>query len=512
MYKLLIVDDEILALNYIASFPCISEMGFEVVGKGTDGKTGFDLFMELRPDVVITDIKMPGVDGMSMIRNILEVDKKTQIYILTAYSDFEYAKQAFDFGINGYILKHDLDNEVIREILQKVKFVLEKQEEIVQMERHLSLKDIVISQDQEGLREKYRLFKNKYYLPVIVHRSVVLDMKKGSMERVLGESIYTYIKSVISALSKRFEDILFTDINEYGYIILVGVENGSSLFVMEQYLKDIYHEFEKNLSGLKGFGTIIYSLQTYDVQRLHSFYRTYIDNSKNIFRIQDTGLVDIQSIIGKTADSKDYDKALLLIEKLLKKDDIHTAGQEMDILLGRLEECLDNDIVVRIILSLYGMLSAYRSRAMGNMQGFLPIENYVIMTVSSNWEAVAVLNEIRNIINKEYEINRYSPKTNFILQYIQKNYKNDISIEEIAGMLNISTVYASRMFKKEVGINFVEYLTTYRIEQSKILLDTTMMKILEVADRVGYRSSQYFSSLFKKYVGMSPYEYRERKK
>lgn len=328
----------------------------------------------------------------------------------------------------------------------------------------------------------------------------------------MGESIYTYIKSVISALSKRFEDILFTDINEYGYIILVGVENGSSLFVMEQYLKDIYHEFEKNLSGLKGFGTIIYSLQTYDVQRLHSFYRTYIDNSKNIFRIQDTGLVDIQSIIGKTADSKDYDKALLLIEKLLKKDDIHTAGQEMDILLGRLEECLDNDIVVRIILSLYGMLSAYRSRAMGNMQGFLPIENYVIMTVSSNREAVAVLNEIRNIINKEYEINRYSPKTNFILQYIQKNYKNDISIEEIAGMLNISTVYASRMFKKEVGINFVEYLTTYRIEQSKILLDTTMMKILEVADRVGYRSSQYFSSLFKKYVGMSPYEYRERKK
>lgn len=513
MYKLLIVDDEILALNYIASFSCIRELGFEIVGKAKNGEQGMQLFLEHRPDVVITDIKMPVEDGMSMIHKILQVTKKVQIYILTAYSDFEYAKQALDLGINGYILKHELENDKIREILEKVVLVLEKQLEIEQMERHFTLQDIIMNGKEESLREKISLFKNKYYLPMILHRTVQMDLKSGEMKQVVGDGIYSYLKSVITALGGSYEDILFTEMNELDYMVLVGIDNGSSLYVMERYLQEIYHEFYKRINGMNGLGTIVYALQAYDVRRLNSFYETYCKGKRNIFCYQNAGLLDIKTIDKTYERDLSFDKKITKIEVYLKEQDFLTAKTVSLQLLSQLRDLSCGGMVlISAVTRLFHVLVVFRSKMMGNMESFLPVENCMKVIADNAEEAIQITEHLLELVEKEYEVNRYSSKISFILQYIQKNYRNDIAIEDLADALEISTVYVSRLFKKEVGINFVEYLTKYRIEQSKILLDTTSMKILEIADCVGYRSSQYYSSMFKKYVGMSPYEYRERKK
>lgn len=523
MLRAVIVDDEKYICILIRNLVQWEELGIEVIGEAADGKCAYELIRNERPDIVITDIRMPGMDGLELIRKLRMEGIYSAFILISGHKHFEYAHTAIQYGVENYLLKpinqEELTNNLISirdKLLEKtanqiqqtrLRCQLEQSTEKVHqqfMNKLVNGTDLFSGQTLEQINEEYFLNMKPGYFVVTLWKpdpkqkldsaqmSVVIKRLEDLMNRMLPGYCEEY--QVMSLTGKILCFLNYKDRN----IIKKAIQE------LAEKAKSMLFEFCNITIGVSREQTDFLKLDPHEAfqavqYRLALGYGRYINVED--CSLASTPLLTPEFIVSleEALEVMDQDKVKALIEQLQNRA-CSCSMNPCDLIKGAKELI---DILEEALEKLYPEGEHSFSR-----------EDYV-----NGLEDAKTRRELFDMVKLIYcrEMETYSnlaqaKETRYIRmskQYISQHYSENITLEDIADLVFMNPVYFSVLFKKEEGINFSDYLLQYRMNKAKQLLKDYNISINEVAGRVGYKDSKYFSKQFNKVVGIKPSEYRK---
>jgi len=529
MNRVMIVDDDAIIRKGLSKNIPWSEVGFEVVGTAADGEEACRLFQETQPDVVISDIKMPFLDGLGLARKILARTNDVKIILLTGYDEFDYAKQALELRVFEYVLK-PVDHEYLLECVKRAARELQQEREVrrrvkesLPLLRQHFLSRLIHDQYRtaEEIREEVEFLELPLHAAHYIAVVVKIDDFTGNpaLKNVAGQEV---LKLNLSDLCNRFlagrsGAVLTRGGDEL--VLLIGGDGGMEILT-EQVLelagamKDIINQ-QYGLSVTMGIGKPVTGLiqigSSYRAAKAatefrHIFGKNQILNSADIgVPTEETmGLPEIDASLAIKVKTGLTDEALTIVSALEKE------------ILGRGFVTLMTARLVGIQLAMIAYQGAeLGGEADGSALNFQFAERCRQIqegeTVAEIFATVrAIITELTEAINRK----RQSGAAGLIaeaIRYMETHYSDEtLSLSEVAQAVHVSPVYLSIVFKKERNINFSDYLNEIRMKRAMEMLRNSDLKTYEVAERVGFSNPQYFSVCFKKFTGYSPSEFRKR--
>lgn len=521
MYNIVIAEDEAIVREGIIKTVDFEKYGFHLADMCENGKTALDAIEKYHPDVVITDICMPIMDGLELSEKIHTHYPDTKIILLTGYSDFEYARKAIELGVCEYVLK-PVSSKILKEMLTKLKTRLDiekaKKSQITQLETNLhSTKSIVIEHYLNSLIAAERslddvqkdfsrlgiIFNPENPAAMIIYPD---NSHKIQMEFDINTDILSYAIDNVTREICADRGLVFR--TESHHVIVIIKNHTYAVSLAKKIQEAVAGVFDTTVSVFIG-------CHVTDVSKICLSYENaeYIRSYHQMF--QDGAIIDCTSIkfdnAVTTFYNKQYDKR---IAEYVKQ------GMDCRCLINKMASDIKNlflpyaDINVYIKNLVSMLLSTTEEMTLSPFTGYCDIPDFrEDVTIECVADAL-----YRFISDCTAHISLQKGGTEKQLvekakQYIRENYKNpQISLKDICSHLCVSSSYFSAKFKSETGITFVEYLTRIRIDKAKTLLKTTSLKSYEIACEVGYPDSHYFSVIFKKHTGISPKEYKENEK
>ena len=526
IYKVLLVDDEEEVMDMIERRISWPELGFEVVGKAQNGIKALEISEKLQPDVVITDIKMPYMDGLELARSLKQDNPCVRILILTGFDEFEYAKEAVRLEIDEYILK-PVNAIELSDCLKRLKNVLDREREeklnIRKLEQYYTESLPVLQtnffcslmEGQISSGEIYKYLRNyqislpgPYYCCAVLHTSEN-HIPNGMPPLLLSMSVQ---REARERFSDRWDCRFFAYLGNIVMLINLGEEDGITKLTddCDHFCK--WTERFYNAVVTIGIGKVCTELQairfSYESAREAVSYRMIYGEGRSIniadiapkgqelsMQPEDINLNGVFKAI-HIGVREDIEHAVLSMVKELKKN-ARTITQY-------------NFTVMEIVSHLY--------RFCGN--NYLNFEDHT-GEIRNVYEEILKMDEttlsawlvrVAISISDELKNARTSSLRSLIAE--AKNIVRDcyadtgLSLDTVCSRLGVSNSYFSSVFKKESGISFITYLTDYRMQQAVRLILETNEKSYEIADHVGYEDANYFSYVFKRKYGMSPSKYR----
>lgn len=492
MLSILVVDDEAPIRDWIVY--CIERMGdnFHVTGTAKSGNEAYQLVLQQKPNVVIADIKMPGMDGIELMQAVKKVLKYTKFIILTNYAEFSYAKKAITYGAIEYLLKSELRSIDLVNVLEKV---LEEQTKVVEGKNPEILSN--------GYVDLYTLYQNYQDETYCAHFWQRLGMNPDKPYCVIGVFEDTNLdqRQVISGIVKEISSFYFNAAFREQIIYIVLQEETRQ--VLEQNVTRFVNSYFNKVTQNIAVGPIQDNLSNFikTIEQVQAtLSSTFFKTQKGILYYSQ--LVHIKGI-DRNRIRKEYKEILFQLSlKQYKKpiDDIEDWFNNFlhvnveDIIWAK-EMCIK--IVISIEERLYQLNSEYEhsSAETGRLNSAQTCKE-----VSLNMINAALM-----------EKDGVRPKAiSEALDFIHRNYNQDISLIKVANHVYLSSEYFSRLFKEETGVNFSVYLMMYRLSCAEQLLKTTDMQISQIASDVGYTNPGYFSRIYKKYMGMTPEKSRSQ--
>lgn len=532
MYKVILVDDETSVRERLLSLVNKLNDDFEVIGTY---ENGFDALMNgvsLNPDLIITDIKMPYVDGITLIEKAKLELPFVQSIIISGFDSFDYAKQAISLGVIGYISK-PITFEELKETMEKAKKELDAKLRIDKDLKLLKTKEdaaLKLIHDSDlctllTLKEAPDIFKTK-----LINDGINLDYKyllfgifdndieKENVTFEENETISLYLETYIADELKdaKFNSIVFRNGNNYN-IFLVS----NTPFVRE----DVESRFSRVIIKMKKGTNVSLSLGFSEIKSGinsdTSFRKLYRHASR---------VLEYRTVVGGNIVLfyDDIGKEQVTIGKIDEND---FKSITYEILYGHIDVAKSKIIQILNNITLDSFQSTYYFiltnlidsllKACINLQQLFTdyMSNLEIMQNIMNLKSNdGLLNYINKLVDEINKINQGSRQSgvdnsfNRIKDFIESNYKNSfLSLDDVANELGYSVSYTSAILKKN-NTSFTKYLTSVRLEKAKILLANPDNKLLIIANEVGYEDPYYFSHCFKKYTGISPLEYRTNEK
>ena len=543
MLKTFLVEDEVVIREMIKKMIPWEQYGFELAGEAADGEMALPLILKSKPDLLITDIKMPFMDGLTLCRLVKKELPDIRIVILSGYDDFNYAKQAISIGVEDYLLKpitknafierlEEIHNRYEHEKTQREyyeKFRLEMQEYEKNASRDFF--ETLVRADSD-LAELYRR-ADKLNLDIVAEAYNILiftpDTSEGNYnsyeecsdwEAEVQDKINTYFLNHPVAILFRHQ--------VFSYAILVKGQKDTIEKNTEECVKaiqDIMDQTERRTDWFIAVGKSADRLSM-----LGHSYRTAV--RANSFRyLYDGHILDYQSLEAQKenpSDSRREDSVQLrnvninalnpaILQKFLSsglaeevddfiRDYFNAIGQEpMGSLVFR------NYVVLNVrfsVLSFLKKLGCDDSEISGQ-----EMENIMGETGKTIEAAVAYCGKILKkaiALRDENAGDQNRSVLKLAVDFIDHNYMDEeISLNKAAHVANVSANHFSALFSQNMGQTFTEYLTDLRMSKAKELLRCTAMRSSEIAGEVGYKDAHYFSYLFKKTQGMTPSEYRK---
>lgn len=518
MIKVLIVDDEINVRDDLATPINWEEHGFKIVGFASNGMQALEIFNNTNPDLVITDILMPVMNGIELSRKIHEINKNVVIVWLTAYKKSDYAIEAVNIRVSKYWLKYALNaDNLIKELSE-----LKKEIHAMRFDQDL-INQIYLRQllDEPEDEEIVKFYLQKLDVPIEKSSYCIIAF---SLDKYINPDDFSHSGGYSDLKNKIFEEIekIFGKSNKCFY-----VEKSTNLFYIFCCFTDTNGEygirqkvytacttlqqtvkFSINETISIGISDIFHSpklIQKFYMQSKSRLDQCFFKGCNSIihedrkvdtsYKINRAGLPSVlQTIYDRLSERKPIDVNQYLRPVLLSFDN----KQEVKLFSIEIINCIkkfldDNRIDYRFIFGEFVLPNS-------KVESFRNVDEYL------NWFASLFVN-----INNYFEEigTRYSPKIKKAIDYISKNYEKPIDLDNIAEELGITKIYFCYLFKKETGTNFISYLNNYRIDKAKKLLRTTDLKVGEIANSVGFKNFQYFSLIFKKITGKSPGDFRD---
>lgn len=522
MLKMLIVEDERWEREGLIDFLDWKNMGIKICGIACDGIEGLELAKDLHPDIIITDIKMPGLNGIEMSKRIRAILPYVKIIVLTGYDDFKYAQEAIRFSANAYLLKPIIEDETLEVMKTVVKECEKEQKEAVEKER---LKSLAI--------DNFRLIENKLKLDLFEGR---VELSSNSMKGInydmnleTEDIVVIIIKQIDLAnklVIKDIEGLLDTssiivkpDNYKMEILLCISLAGKSEEYLLEK-VKEIYNLITEkcNVKIIIGIGRTLKG-----ISHINESYKQGIQAIEYEIFWGDFGIIKYDGVQCLNKNFVDKNREFLIqLSDFSKEIPQKTSSGEIFELLNELfsylctnkgaERKLIYDYFYNIIneisllhLNLYEDINdiydddsswVKKLSSLENIQGF---KDFIFEFYDKylRWT-----NEKRNNKN-EHIINR-------LIQLIEEKYMYEISLKTIADEVFLSSNYIGCIFKKSTGKSFTNYLCEYRMEKAKELLKSSKNKVEKVAIKVGIPNVSYFCLIFRKKCGVSPGEYQER--
>jgi two-component system response regulator YesN len=522
MKRILIVDDEYLVrlgLKTIIDWP---EYGYVIAGEAANGREALELFDRTSADVILTDIKMPVMDGLELTRAVKEKNKNVKIIILSHYDEFSYAQEAINLGAFRYILKSELTRTNLLNVLKSIfdcakeestrALETEKSEDItVQRERYIEnyffpfFQDVNIGGEDHcpPLPEEASVKKEKYLVLCAVCHLTTLLREAGRMFpktiKVLFAEVFLNSASFAGYHHERFEFIAILPFAEND----LPHEN-KIVESCTRIVRNVHQYYDSNLFiGLSSAGSAndMARLLAEAVRSVHLCFFS----EKSFVRVHDREW---------TMPSGDpprisYEKLGSFIEKNQEKALIEYITD----IFRRLRELKNYAAVHNTFIDFLSSGKAIRERYRLNDQTALNESKFEYDTFYDLLFIGDVELYINNLFlellsGKQSGEITYSFIVKKSINFIQQNYTKNISLSDAAENAEVSHSYLSFIFKQETGINFNTWLSKYRVEAAKKLLKETNLRIYEIAERVGFSNPYYFSKVFREFAGVNCKEFR----
>ncbi len=539
MLKMLIVEDERWEREGLAIFLDWESLGISVVETASDGIEGMDKALEMKPDIIITDIQMPGRSGIEMAKLIMEQLRDVRIVVLTGYDDFEYAREALRFGAVDYVLKPVGEEEMLSTMLKVVQSCKEirakqREQELLLLEKdavhHISLRqrvmDLLLGRgDEEAKRETISELRSSGYLEAETFsvwicsqplNSQMLDTQQMEQlaGRVLGRQVLVYSVG-------QGEQVSFTLL-----IPLQHAEAGEQAQLAGKLLQmlDLPVAGRPESAQEQG-GPDKWTLGTGSpVEQLEFIYESFRD-AQNTFNY--AVFNDLYGVIA--ADEEQFARKQFSLGSEVFTSNFRELAKRLRYDLGSgkpggpVMDELFNCLAVHpgagrsyIASLLGGVIESCSSLAMpaaktaataatDHMEALLACKQLKEMrayTAEVMDEMARLLEEKRNR-KDDYLINR-------VILLIEEQYGNqDLSLAYLAGEVFVSPNHLGMIFKKKTGKTPSEYIQEFRLQRAEEMLRTTKQRISVVAEQIGIPNASYFGLLYKQVYGMTPGEYRE---
>lgn len=511
MLKVILIDDEIVILQGLKKLINWTALGLEIVGEAMDGLEGLSLIEEKHPDIVISDITMPNLNGIEMLRLINEKKYKLKTIFLSGYQEFEFVQEAMHYGATDYLLKPVNEDNMIK-VLNRISQEIGEERSYHYLRKQDSIweqkfQELLLNKDWSVTIDKFCLLIKKEAICI----GSKLLWKKEAVSKddnlsIIKYEIYDYIHRIIEELGGK---LIRKDNNAIYWIIqldnrneLLQLINNIDELVTRKYPISMingiscYHD-----SILEMYKSAKRALEIYYFEELKICYDVKKDYDIKLktqaFKMEFDNLC--QSIV-VNRDSDLIVKEILNAISMLKE--IHFGKKNAFI-----NDCILLTGQIYALLNDCGLVNEYNQEEylefIENIRTKLTFSN-MVKEVDAFYEQLFLKIQLLNNVHESSEIIK-------IKQYIDKHYHESITLEQLANYIGMNASYLSTFFKKETGQNFKSYLTLVRMKEAIRLLNSTDLKSYELANSVGYSDPKQFREKFKEVFGVSPQQYRKQK-
>lgn len=502
MLNVMLVDDEALALEYIKHMTDWEANGYRLVGSVTSSRQALALFDRTMPEIVISDIRMPIMDGLELTRRMKEKNRDVEVILLSAYGDFEYAKKGIEYGVFGYLLKHELNEKILLEKLNAAEKKIKKKGSREKIYQKYFMEQLIYqSTGTDGIEEN--VFSNRLFLVLCHKRSAFCG---GETEEAVWNPKER--EALLRVMKKPLEDRIFYTSDVWlapdNWLLLFQIEHISSQYEVNRLIERKCAQMGRALGEIPACRfNFLYSpeITQFEISetfrkmsnqiRYHIFFpinqwdcvkEIPVREKKNIQGMEE--IRQLGTAVYETEGAPDEMIRRLFLD-LRKEEQPDTCKSLILFLNGLLGELLEQEHLEKI----------------GGEK-----RRYTIEEIGAYYEE-----NFKRIHDLVWDESTYSDLIQEVIRYIRKNYEKELSLDMLGSAFGMNGVYLGQIFRKEVGTTFLKYLTEVRMEEAKRLLKEENISVSETAKRVGYRTSQYFCKVFGKAAGMSPWEFKRWK-
>lgn len=537
MLKLVILDDERMERTYMKKYVDWNTLGVEIAGEAANGVEGLKLCTEIRPDIIITDIKMPQMDGLEFAAKVKDVLPEVKIIFISGYGDFDYARSAVDLNAYGYILKpFRVSNveEVVGKVVEKCLEEGSRNREREQLKKILDenkgvLKDSVIRELLEGTESEQTIWERVEFFGISLHQGLysVQVMEIDDYEE-LSKSLTQEEKQLMSIeLLQMTKSILesygqgeMTRLSEKQFAILLSFDSSQGEVAARQKayslcdnIKNLLQE-EMRLSVTFGMSEIcrdIADLFYYYLQAKDALKYKLFDLKGQMISINDIRMDTEPDIL----DMKKIDDQLTDLLRRGEEEEIHRVIDRIFNGLLRRQD-VSEGYLQNICISIVCVAMRFLNEVNCSFKEIFG-DDSLVWSKLVRFETIGDVRQwLKNIFTAMLETIQMKKKSKNhlivekVMEIVNERYPEELTTRELSKEIFLSPNYIGAIFKDETGVGFLEYLTRIRMEKAAEMLHDPNKKIYEVAQKVGYNNTPYFSTLFKDYIGVTPSEYREK--
>lgn len=534
MLKVLLVEDEILVRTNIKAMINWESHGFYICGECSDGLEAIPLIKNMKPDIVITDIKMKKMNGDELTEYIYHNYPEIRTIILSSYSDYYYVRTTLKNNAVDYIIKHDLNEQVLLECLNKSKELILNGPEIVKSQVNMhELRRKFITSLVAGMYEDDKETISHY----ITNLGINLDVEKKCVAIIMTINHYKKLyaskelkeklvqqNSICNVVQEIIEESykgICCHMEEERYIIILETGNNPSWY---QVVDTIYEFINITTFCIKKFLNLEVRFSvgpSYPIHLLHKSYDIALKQfSVNFYKGKDWIIYNGEYKRNNSKKEENYEKLSLNEEKelniLLEKLEIEEIHSMLRAIFLRLKEKkASKDQCLILFHELVVFVIKHCKRHKIKIEKIF-LEDYSLddlvmrLDVSLNeieLYFIEIFDKLFTYLNHDSNGKRYSKHIESALYIIQSRYNEPISLNSIADELDLNASYLSWLFKTEVTIGFADYLNDFRLEKAKNYLDEGVYDIKEIVNMCGFGGYTYFFSLFKKKYKITPKKY-----
>lgn len=534
MLKVLIADDEKMICSLISQLLDWNALGYEIVGMAYTGVDAYEMIRKEQPDVIISDIRMPGYDGIELIKRTKEAGIEAEFVMISGFKQFEYAQNAMKYGVKYYLLK-PIEEDKLQEIAEEIKDSILSRK---QHDHYRNQLELEIQETRDKMKKRFltsMLFGEQESRKIAdcnsINQEYSTSFKEGVFQAVFikvdtdgGEE--ESIGSMIEKLEK-YTDILGDVCEEHittemhsGIITLVNYKFEQEALVRKK-IEEMYEEIKKYIDRFEGFSVVLGVGRKMDhFLESNLCLQTAIDAIKYRIRISNTNIIYLENYQFEPYDINKIvteGKKQAYLSKVVSGDIrgaqecLAATPREIRYSGGSYSPILFFDILIAYV----DLLTDYcKQQDLYSEEYERNLKKWNVSTDNIRSEKM-LLAVTEDLIRETLEYAAEEKKSKDIKpireikKYIEENYMEEISLGQLAELVDMNASYLSSVFKKETGMTYSEYLILCRVKQASRLLVETNLSIGEIAHQSGYQDARYFSKQFSKQVGLKPSEYRK---
>ncbi|GAB6990733.1 response regulator [Paenibacillus pini] len=520
MHQVLLIDDEpgaIKTLKYLLDW---NEYGFQIAGEAANGKQALELLNSKDFSLVISDIKMPVMDGLELVKEIRKFSR-IPIIMMSGYAEFEYVKKCLEYGVKDYLLKPVDENEFLP-LFQNIKLEIERLQWIDKQLYHgmQAMRDQILKKwthgwiHAEDVVEHFPLVgmsgsPNSAFCVLKVHMEFMdsLDIRLMESDVLLKRfAVRNIIEDVIGEQGYAFEEN-----HDHVGVLLIGQRDGLS----EEYVRAQAEQMRESIGQFAkvpvtiGVGSIVHTLQNV----VESFHRAdkmldmrFLFGKNSVLSEEAAKRPDLEDSVTKRDISHIIDA--------LKWNDTMEASQRLEDRWRLLIRCHSEESMKAVALEMFVDLYRVVKESVYSLNHVFatPLQDFTMIMEAKTMEDLFLLVEERCLLVADHLNNRKQPQASqtigTVKKLAQEQFAQQICLKHIAEQVYMNPTYLGRLFKSEEGISFNEYLMKVRMEKAKTYLRNTSHKIYSIALEVGYTDVDWFCKKFKQYTGVSAGEFR----